>query len=215
MKHFFQELAVKEIGIFKRLNTPQKIEDFLETLPINFEKNGATLKSPRRVLIEKNAHCFEGALFATAVLWFHKMPPVILDLKAAKPDYHHVVALFKKNGLWGAISKTNHAVLRFRDPVYKNPRELAMSYFHEYFLDNGNKTLRSYAVFDLRKIKRNWIADEKDLWYIDHALEKIKHLPIVPKKMSSLLRRADPIERKAGKLTVWKNTKPPLRRLMF
>lgn len=204
MKRLFQDLNPREKTIFKRLNSPQKLQNFLETIPINFEKKGAELKSPRRVLKERAAHCFEGALFAAAVFWFHGKKPLLLDLKAIHPDYHHVAALFRDKERWGAISKTNHAVLRFRDPVYNNPRELAMSYFHEYFLDSGKKTLRSFAVFDLRKIKRNWIIDEGNLWYIDRALDRANHTTIVSEKRSALLRRADTIERKAGKLTVWK-----------
>lgn len=203
MNKFFSDLTKKEVEIFKRFDSPHKIQDFLETLPINFETTGDTLHSPRMVLQKKKAQCIEGALFASAVLWYHGNKPIILDLVTARHDDSHVVALYQKNGLWGAISKTNHAVLRFRDAVYKSPRELAMSYFHEYFLDNGKKTLRSYAVYDLRKIKRNWITDEKDLWYIDTALNKTKHIEIISDKNAKNLRKADSIERKAGKLIVW------------
>jgi hypothetical protein len=88
----------------------------------------------------------EGALLAAAILEFHGQKPLLMDLRSASEDLDHVVALFRQFGCWGAISKTNHAVLRYREPIYKTVRELAMSYFHEYFLDNGKKTLRAYSI---------------------------------------------------------------------
>lgn len=207
MHRYFKDLTYSEIQVFRKLNTPKKIQDFIEGVPVNFEYEGDTLLSPRRVLNEQKAHCFEGALFAAAVLWYHKIPPIIMDLQPGPKDDGHVVALYKVDGLWGAISKTNHAVLRFRDPVYKTPREIAMSYFHEYFLDSGIKTLRTYTVLDLRCIKINWITEEKDLWVIDKALDHATYLPLLSKKSARNLRSADPVEIEAGKLVVWKRKK--------
>ena len=204
MKDPFEDLTKAEIKVFEKLDTPQKIQNFLESMPANFEKEGDTLMSPRKTLQENKAQCIEGAIFAAAVLWYHGHRPIILDLVTNHHDDSHVVALFKQDGLWGAISKTNHIVLRYRDAVYKSPRELAMSYFHEYFLDNGKKTLRSYAVYDLRKIKQRWVTDKKDLWYIDRALDKTKHIQIISEKNAKKLRKADLIEIKSGKMTVWK-----------
>lgn len=195
-----------EQKIFKRLNTPQKIQDFLETMPVNFEETGETCHSPRLVLRRKKAHCMEGALLAATALRLHGHPPLIVHLKTALPDYNHVLAVFQENGRWGAISKTNHAALRYREPVYKTIRELVMSYFHEYFLDNGRKTLRSFSrPLNLRQFdKSNWMTAEKDVWYIDRHLDRVRHYPILTKKIIKRLRRADPIEIKAGKLTQWK-----------
>jgi hypothetical protein len=145
-------LTKSELKILRKLNTPIKIQDFLDTLPINFEKRGDTQMSPRKVLREKKAHCIEGALLAAAALWIAGEEPLLMDLKAMPHDDDHVVALYKINGLWGAISKTNHATVRFRDPIYRTVRELALSYFHEYFLDKdskkakaGQKVLYSYS----------------------------------------------------------------------
>ena len=198
-------LTSQESRIFKKLNTPAKIQDYLEKMPMNKELRGMTLMSPRRVLQEKKAHCIEGALFAAAILWFHRKSPILLDLRANPYDHDHVVALFQHYGRWGAISKTNHAVLRYREPVYKNIRELALSYFHEYTDDDGQKSLRYFSKkpFDLRKFKnRNWITDEKDLWYIEKALDRAPHEKILPKGLKKL-RTIDPIENKAGKLVQW------------
>jgi hypothetical protein len=204
MHHFFKEFTPEEHKVFASLNTPQKIQDFLESIPINFEKKGETLMSPRRVIQERSAHCFEGALFASAVLLYHGKLAIILDLKTVEGDQDHVVTLYKHGKKWGAISKTNHAVLRFRDALYNSPREIVMSYFHEYFLDSGIKTLRSYATYNLNKVSQNWITDEKDLWYMDKLLDKVKHIPIIPKNYIRNLRKADPIEIKVGKITNWK-----------
>lgn len=202
MNRFLKELTAEELNIFKKLNSPEKVQDFVDSIPFNFEKNGETLFSPKRVLRERKAHCLEGALLSSAILLFHGARALLLDLKALKPDDSHVVSLFKKGNRWGAISKTNHVVLRYRDPVYKNPRELAMSYFNEYFLDDGTKTLESFAVFDLAKIKTNWIVDEKDLWEVEMSLEKTPRENIVRDR--KVLRKTDPIEREVMSKKVWK-----------
>lgn len=207
MKFSF-ELTKKELDIFKKLDSPKKIQDFLETIPANFCKNEDTLISPRRMLRENKAHCIEGAFFAAAVLWFHGQKPLLLDLKSTEKDLDHVVALFKKDNYWGAISKTNHAVLRYREPIYKNIRELAMSYFHEYFLDDGRKTMRSYSEpFDLSEpsiAKTGWVTTDEDLWDLATALDESPHIKILDKRMIAGLRPADGVEIEAGKLTKWK-----------
>lgn len=189
---------------FKKLNTPAKIQDYLNILPFNFEKDGETIKSPLRVLKmgRKSAiHCMEGALLGSYLLSLAGHKPLLLHLKTTNDDFDHVIAPFVIDGLWGALSKTNHAVLRYREPVYKNIRELVMSYFHEYFLNNsGKKTLRAYSMLlDLNIYKNKaWWQDDNDLWYIDEKLDKIKHYNIAPKRAFNNLRKADNIERKMG-----------------
>ena len=198
-------LTKEEQRIFERLNSPSKIQDYLNTIPINFEKKGDTAMSPRRVLKEKKAHCLEGAMFASAVLWYHGKKPVLLDLKSTKEDYDHVVAIFKEDGRYGAISKTNHAVLRYREPIFRTIRELALSYFHEYFNNKGIKTLRSYSKpFSLSKYGHAWITATEDLYEIGAELDDIKHFPILTKSNIKKLRTADKIEIKAGLLTEYK-----------
>jgi hypothetical protein len=197
----------KEKVFLKKLNTPAKVQDFLNRLRFNFEKKGETLKSPILTLREKDAHCFEGALLGAYILSLHGFDALIMHLKANKGDYDHVIVPFKIKGLWGALSKTNHAVLRYREPVYKNIRELAMSYFHEYFLDNGKKTLRQYSVpLDLSKIRQNWITAEENMWWLDKKLDRVRHYSIIPRGTLGIggLRRADKIEIQAGKITEFK-----------
>lgn len=193
----------KEIKLFKRLNSPQKIQDYLNSLKFNFEKNGETCYSPRLVIERQTAHCMEGAMLAAAALEFHGQPPLVMDLRSIKPqDDDHVVAVFKKFGCFGAISKTNHGVLRYREPIYKTVRELALSYFHEYFLDSGQKTLREYSkIFNLVFFDRlNWRTASKNLFAIPRHLDKITHYPILTPAQIKNLRRADKIEILAGRL---------------
>lgn len=199
----FSQFSLEETHLLKRLLSPQKIQDFLDTLPINFEEKGDTLMSPRRVLRERTAHCFEGAIFAAAALWFHGQKPLLLDLDTADGDENHVVALFREHGAWGAISKTNHAVLRYREPIYQTFRELVLSYFHEYTKD-GIKTLRSYSrPLNLARFGRGWLTAEDDLWFINETFERAAHYPLLTKNMARALRRADPPEIKAGEIVEW------------
>lgn len=198
-------LTKKELSLLRRLNTPGKIQNFLDDIPTNFELNGETNMSPRKTLREGKAHCFEGALIAALALWINGHKPLIMDLKSIHPDVDHVVAPYKINGYWGCVSKTNHATIRYRDPVYKTIRELAMSYFHEWFLDkNGKKTLKSFSEpLDLRKYKKDWVTEEKDLWDLVDILDGLPHFKVAPDKNLKLLRTADTMERKAGKIVEW------------
>ena len=205
LNNFLNMFTKKEIALIKKLNTPSKVQDFLNTLPFNFEESGETLKSPLLTLREGNAHCFEGALLGAYILSKHGFKPLILHLQTIKGDFDHVITLFKIDGLWGALSKTNHGVLRYREPIYKNIRELVMSYFHEYFLDSGLKTLRKYSKpLDLNVFENGWEMEDVDLWGIDDALDKIKHYEIAPKKVFKKLRKTDKIEIEMGKIVEYK-----------
>lgn len=198
-------LTEKDYKLLKSLNTPSKIQNFLNELPFNFERKEETVRSVDRSLYEKEAHCFEGALIAAAALWIRGERPLLLDLKANHSDMDHVVVVYEKDGFLGAISKTNHGVLRFREPVYRDTRELVMSYFHEYFLPNGEKTLRSYSkLFDLSKEKINWLTSEVYLFNLTKKLDKSPHIKILSSKQQKNLRKADDIEIKMGEITDWR-----------
>ena len=201
-------LTAREYAVLARLRTPIGIQDFLDRVPMNFEKKGDTHYSTRNVLKENRAHCIEGALLAAAALWVHGEPPTIMNVSAkmGKGDVDHVVALYKRGGRWGAISKTNHATIRFRDPVYKSPRELALSYFHEWFMnETGEKTLECYSKpLDMRTLGTEWITSDEAVWKVDDVLARRKHYFLVPKENWRYVRPADPMELKAGKLVEWK-----------
>jgi hypothetical protein len=203
-------LNTEEIAVLKKLNSPVKIQNFLDEIEMNFEENGDTCLSPRMVLRERKCHCIEGAMLAAIALKINNIgEPLIVDLTANKNDFDHVIAVFNKNGRWGAISKTNHSVLRYREPVYNSIREMAMSYFHEYINDKGEKTLRSFSMpvnlsdFDYM----GWAISEADVWEIPDYLAKVKHYEILTKKQIFELRKADEIEMRAGKLVEWENDK--------
>ncbi len=202
MKSKIEKILNKnEIALLRKLKTPQKVQDYIEQTPFNFEERGETYLSPRLALQKNKMHCFEGAIFAYVCLAYHGYFARLLDLKVSslKKDSDHVICIYKQNGFWGAISKTNHAILRYRDPVYKSVRELAMTYFHEYFLESGEKTLHSYSKpFDVfKKIGTKWIANENDLDQIAEALDTSPHIEIVPKIQKTLIRKASKVERKA------------------
>ena len=174
-----QKLEKSELQLFRKLSTPEKIQKYLDDLPYNKEKNGETCYSPRQVIRHNTAHCFEGALFAAAALRMNGKPPLILDLEAVRDD-DHVVAVYRTNGHWGSIGKSNYAGLRFRCPVYRTLRELALSYFEHYYNLAGEKTLRAYSrpVNLARFDSIDWVTSEEPLWPIPEYLVDIKHTAI-------------------------------------
>ena len=203
-----EDFSKQELALLKKLSTPRKIQDFLDGLSMNFSENGHTCYSPRMVLREKKAQCMEGAMLAAAALRLAGYPPLIMELKSVQKDDDHVLAVFQIDGCWGAITKTNHGVLRYREPIYKNLRELAMSYFHEYFLHDGTKTMRSYSVpLNLSRFDaKNWMTSEKPLWYIVQHLDQVTHHDVLTRSQIARLRKADVIEREMGKIIEWKAT---------
>lgn len=195
-----------EERLLRSLNSPGKIQDYLDSIPINNEPEGDTCLSPRRVIRERRAHCIEGAMLAALAFRLHGELPLVLDLTSSPRDFDHVVAPFKRHGCWGAVSKTNHAVLRYREPVYRTLRELVLSYFHEYFNDEGYKTLRSYSKpVDLSRFdKLGWTTNEEDNWFIAEYLADVRHFPLLTRPQIATLRKAHPMEIKAGKIIEWK-----------
>jgi hypothetical protein len=194
-------LTPAEFALLQRLSTPQKIQTFVNAIPINHELAGETIHSVRSVMRHRCAHCIEGALFAACALWVHGEPPLVMHLDCALSDYPHVVALFRRGVHWGAISKTNGAVLRYRDPIYRSLRELALSYFHEYSDPRGKKTLRSYSVaFDLRRIAPQlWVANGDHCQEVEDRLAGLRHTRLISMRQERLLSRLDPFARRVSK----------------
>ncbi len=182
-----------EMRILKALKTPEKIQRFLDTdIAYNKEPDGDTIRSPRRVLRDRVAHCLEGALLAAAALRVQGFPPLLLDFEAVRDD-DHVLAVFKQHGHWGAIAKSNYSGLRFREPVYRNLRELAMSYFEHYFNLSQEKTLRNYSrpVNLSRFDSMGWMTAEEDLWAINDYLAGIPHVALLRNGARQRLARVD------------------------
>ena len=208
-------LTPAEHRVFARLDTPQKIQTFLDRLPANFELDGETAMSPRRLLKTRTAHCAEAAIFAAAALAYHGQPAWLLDIQAQPSDQDHVIALFRERGLWGAISKTNHAILRWRDPIYRSPRELAMSYAHEYCLPGGKKSMLAFSrPFNVaRYAPRRWVIVPDDLDWLLQALDTSPHVPVAPKHAMRKRRRSSAVELRSQDVVEWpdprkRNAKP-------
>jgi hypothetical protein len=178
-----------ELRTLRSLKTPYRIQHFLNELPYHVAN---TAWSPRRVLRERSAHCLEGALFAAAALRVNGFPPLIMDLEATQ-DTDHVLAVYRVNGCWGTIAKSNFSGLRFREPVYKTIRELAMSYFDDYFNYRGERTLRGYCKpIDLKRFDAmNWMTTEKPVWAVPELLIEVPHIPLITPKQARALNRVD------------------------
>jgi hypothetical protein len=175
----FERSSRSMCKVLRKLSTPEKIQRFLDDLPYNKEKSGETCRSPRLVLEYETAHCFEGALLAAAALRVNGSPSLILDLASVRDD-DHVIAIYRSNGYWGAIGKSNYAGLRSRSPVYRSLRELALSYFEHYYNLKGEKTLRAYSrPINLKRFDRiDWMTSAEPLWAIPEYLCEISHTPI-------------------------------------
>ncbi len=187
-----------EIRLFQRLKSPIKIQHYLNGLAYDSDYGA---RSPRWVIKEKKAHCFEGALFAAAALRQLGHRPLLVDIRSWNDD-DHVLAVFKERGHWGAVAKSNYTVLRFREPVYRSIRELVISYFDVYFNPIGQKTMRSYSLpLDLAQFdRREWMTTDEDLEYIGEKLDAIKHIPVLTPAMIRSLNPADKDLVRAGLL---------------
>jgi hypothetical protein len=190
--HFSDPLkrfSPSEIRALRGLKSPAGIQRFLDDMPYHL---AGTAWSPRVVLQRKTAHCLEGATFAAAALRVLGFPPLILDLEADQ-DTDHVIAIFKSRGHWGAVAKSNFAGCRYREPVYRTLRELALSYFNIYFNLRRERTLRRYSrpVNLSRFDPRNWMTSEKEIWFIAEYLCDIPHRPLLTRGSEKHLTRVD------------------------
>ena len=206
-------LTPAEHLVFARLKTGQAIQTFIDRLPPNFELHGDTTMSPRRVLKTRTCNCSEAAILAVTAFIYHGKPAWLMDIQALPSDQDHVVTLFRERGLWGAISKTNHSVLRWRDPIYSSPRELAMSYAHEYCLPGGKKSMLAFSrPFSLtRYAPQRWVIADNNLDWILEDLDGAPHVPVAPRHALRKRRRMSRVELKSQDLTEW--PVPPSRRI--
>jgi hypothetical protein len=189
-------LSPKDARTLRALNTPVRIQRFLDALPYQYAD---TAWSPQRALRERKGHCLEGALLAAAALRLNGHPPLLMDLEAVHDD-DHVIALYRERGLWGGIAKSNYAGLRFRAPIYRTLRELALSYFEHYYNLRGERTLRNYsrAVNLARLDSQHWMTSEEDVWCVADLLIAARHYPLFPAKVARTLPRLDRRSFEAG-----------------
>src|ERR1051325_57469 len=182
-------LSASELRKLRSLKTPAGIQKFLDDLPYNLSY---AARSPKKVLHDRTASCLDGGIFGAAALRVLGFPPLIFDLEAEQ-DTDHVVAIFKMRGHWGAVAKSNFTGCRYREPVYRNLRELAMSYFNIYFNLRGERTLRRYSrpVNLARFDSRNWMITDKPTWFIAEYLCEIPHISLLTHAMQKNLTRVD------------------------
>jgi hypothetical protein len=187
-----------ELAVLRHLATPARIQDFLDAIAYRVEDAPG---SPRRVLAERRAHCYDGALLAAAALRRIGHPPLLLDLRAVRDD-DHVLAVFRLRGRWGAIAKSNFAGLRYRDPIHRTPRELALSYFDDYFNLEGEKTLREHSgPFDLARFDAlDWTFRDDHLQDIASRLDRARHFRLLDRRLERALRPVDERSLRSGTL---------------
>jgi hypothetical protein len=179
----------KELRKLRSLKNPHGIQRFLDGMAYHLQD---TAWSPRKVLAEQSSHCLEAAIFAAAALRVNGYPPLLLDLEAEQ-DTDHVIAVFREDGCWGAIAKSNYAGLRWREPVYRTLRELALSYFNSYFNLRRDRTLRRYSLpINLKRFDRqHWMTTDKPVWFIVDYLFNIRHYSLLTRAQEKRLHRLD------------------------
>jgi hypothetical protein len=199
----FAHLTPAELAVFRKLNSPAKIQQFLDQeIGYNKEPDGETCYSPRNVLKRRVAHCMEGALLAAMALRYWGHPPLLLDLEAIR-DSDHVLAVYRLNGHWGSVAKSDYTGLRSREPVYATIRELAMSYFEDYYNLRGEKSLRAFSrPVNLSRFDRSvqWMTTFEDVWTIPEHLVAIPHTKILTKAMEHSLAMTDVRTFQAGRV---------------
>jgi hypothetical protein len=187
-RHF--GLTPREASLLRRLTPPWRIQRFLDGL--DYDVKGEGCRSPRRVLRDRKVQCMDGALFAAAALRMQGHPPLLVDLEGVW-DSDHVLAVFRVDGGWGAIARSNYSGLRYREPIHRTVRELALSYVESYFNLRRQKTLRRYSVpVDLGRFdSRGWMTAEEDLWDIPEYLVGIRHFRLLTPAQEKRLATVD------------------------
>lgn len=199
VRDFEARLAREELELIRGLDGPFRIQEFLDTIPYSVEE---IYRSPLCVLRDRKAHCFDGALLAAAALRRLGYPPLILELVPNDRDDEHLLALYRSDGLWGAVGQSNFVGLRFREPLYRTLRELALSYFEQYFNVQREKTLRGYRKpLDLRVFDGlDWMASNDHLEAIALRLDRMRPVPLVKPDMEARLAPVDKRTYRAGLL---------------
>jgi len=189
MENSTNRFSPAELRKLRSLKDPHGIQRFLDDMPYHLAD---TAWSPRLVLRENTSHCLEGAIFAAAALRANGFPPLLLDFEA-EHDTDHVMAIYRMNGHWGAIAKSNFTGCRYREPVYRSLRELAMSYFNLYFNLRRERTMRTFSrPVNLRRFDHlQWMTTEKPVWFIVNYLFEIHHYKLLRPGMAKRLHRVD------------------------
>ncbi len=176
---FNAQLSAEEKTLLDSLDRPAKVQAFLNTIPYSDDH---FYRCPLRVLRDRKGHCFDGALFAAMALRRLGYPPLILEFIPNERDDDHLIAPFKKRDRWGAVAQSNFTGLRYRDPVFRNIRELVMSYWGDHFNAVGEMTLRGYRVpINLKVFDRlEWMSRDEGLDELADGPEGMDRYHIIP-----------------------------------
>jgi hypothetical protein len=190
---FARTFSRKDLTLLERFSTPYKIQKFLLSLPYSAEER---YRSPKTVLKDRIAHCFDGALFAAAALRFIGYPPLIVDLLPNERDDDHIIAVYRTNGHWGGLAKSNFAGLTYREPIHRTLRELILSYFEQYYNIRREKTLREFTVpLNLSSFDRlDWMGNDEGLDAIGVRLDHIRKIKLLTPAM---IRRLSPLDERS------------------
>ena len=200
IEQFLSSLPLSHQALIKGLNTPRRIQDYLDSIPYSAENIN---RCPRSVLRDGVAHCLDGALLAAMALRQMGYPPFVLDmLPEPDTDDDHVLAIYRQGGYYGALAKSNFVGLRYREPIYRTLRELVLSYFEFYFNIAGEKTLRDYTpLYDLSRLDSlDWLGSDAGVDAVENRLGHSRHYPIIPPETIAILSKMDERTYAAGTL---------------
>ena len=194
---FRDSFAASDMTVMRRLNSPLKVQEFLWQLPYSADE---CYRSPRSVIRDRTAHCFDGALFAAAALRRIGFPPLLVDMLPNDRDDDHVIAIFRVRGYWGAVAKSNFAGLTYREPIHRSLREVVLSYFEQFFNVAGEKTLRAYtAPVNLERFDDiHWMGDDSQLDQVADGLDRARKVKLLTRSMIRRLARVDDRSLRAG-----------------
>ncbi len=194
---FEAAVDAKDRALLARLDSPRAVQAFLDRIPYS---PGEAYRSPLSVLHDRVAHCYDGAVFAAAMLYHLGYPPLIVNMFPNSRDDEHLVALFRRFGAWGAVGKSNFVGLRFREPIHRTLRELMLSYFEQYYNVRGEKTLRSHTrTLDLTRFDAHlWLTRNATMEEIALRLSGMRRYPLLTRGMIKNLSALDRRSYRAG-----------------
>jgi hypothetical protein len=184
-EEFRVALGDSELELAQSLDSPEKVQAFLAAeLAYNFEPDGTTAYGPVEVLRRRTAHCFEGAVFAAALLWYHGWEPLLVLLEAPQ-DFDHNLIVYRRDGLLGSLSHSRHEELRGKPPRFAGLRDLVLSYYPDYFSDwthdRNDLTLRGFSQpIDLRAFGPGWVTSSGAWHLYFHLLDGVRLEKLFP-----------------------------------
>ncbi len=199
-----QHFTRAERALIARLNTPAKVQRWLNALPYNTETGGETQHSFRPVVKLRTAHCMEAALFAAVVLEQHGFPPLVMSLES-QDWLDHVIFIYQVNGRWGSVARSRDPGLHGRKPVFRSPRALARSYIEPYVDYTGR--VKGFGVANLATAMGHydWRFTENSVWKVEQMLVDLPH-----QKLKSSIARYRQLLRKYRAYRKANNDRKPL-----